>query len=243
MIGVTCPSSTLCLTSGVTANPDGPYSGAILASIDGGTTWQVAQLPTGTLGIGSVVCPSATQCIAAGAALLVSNDGGLTWTDSSVSGGTQALRSIVCLRATTCIAVGANPQGATATNASAVAIMTTNGGESWTQATLPAGSAFLDQIDCVSATQCVAAGPGTIQGGPAAFFTTENGGSTWATSPSPPSSLSLIAGISCSSLSTCAVVGREGNNQPATSSTTNGTTWSTQPLTGEATPPTTEGSS
>jgi photosystem II stability/assembly factor-like uncharacterized protein len=237
LIGANCPSTSLCVASGVTNNPDGAYRGAIVRSTDGGASWQPATLPSGTGGIGGVVCPSATDCIAVGEALLVSNDGGSTWSATTVPGGTGALRSITCATATQCVALGANPEGITDTNATAFAIVTNDGGNIWTKETLPAGTSNLDQISCSSSTQCVAAGVNPNPMGPAPLFESGDGGQSWAKASSSPSSMSAIAGVACPTIDHCAFVGRQGGGRSATAASSDLTSFVTTVVSGNALPP------
>jgi photosystem II stability/assembly factor-like uncharacterized protein len=240
LLGTTCPTSTICLAVGVTENPTGPYAGAVVRSTDGGETWSTVTLPQGTAGIGDIACPTSTTCIAVGASVLESTDAGASWAVAAVSGGPGTLRTISCLSSTTCIAVGPNVQGATDPDAPADAVITTDGGTTWSQDSLPAGSASLEQISCTAATQCFAGGPSTTITGPAAFFSTSDAGSTWTESSSPPTGLSSIAGLSCPAANECAVVGRQADRQAATAASSDVTSWTTTTLPGDATPPATD---
>jgi photosystem II stability/assembly factor-like uncharacterized protein len=237
LIGADCRATSLCVASGVTNNPDGAYRGAIVRSTDGGASWQPATLPSGTGGIGDVVCPSASDCIAVGEALLVSNDGGSTWSATTVPGGTGALRSITCATATQCVAVGSNPEGITDTSATAFAIVTDDGGNTWTKETLPTGTSNLDQISCSSGTQCVAAGVNPNPTAPAPLYESGDGGQTWAKAPSSPSSMSAIAGVACPAASHCAFVGRQGGGRSATAASSDLTSFVTTVVSGNAVPP------
>jgi photosystem II stability/assembly factor-like uncharacterized protein len=243
MIGVTCLSTQTCLAAGVTSEQAGPYAGVILISTNGGLSWTSSTLPPGTYGIGDVVCPTSSRCIAVGAQILVSSDGGQTWSTATVPGGTQALRSIACSSSTTCVAIGPNSDAVSNPNATTVAIMTTDGGSTWTQDAFPTGSASLEQISCPSSSQCFAGGPSLTQNGPAAFFTSSNSGASWTAAPSAPKGISAVAGLSCPAVNDCAVVGRQANGQAATAASTDLTTWATTTLPGDAVPPPTDATS
>ncbi len=240
LIGADCPSTSLCVVAGVTNNPTGPYAGAVLRSTDGGTTWQSATVPPGTLGIGDVACPTSTDCIAIGASLLVSHNGGATWSSTTVPGGTGPLRSISCSSATQCVAIGANPQGLQDPAAPAVAVETSDGGDTWTSLSLPAGSAPLNEVSCSTGTQCVAGGSSPTPGGAAPLFQSSDGGVTWTQDASPPPDISAIAGLSCPAANQCAIVGRQLDRTAATAASSDLSTWSTTTLPGNATPPSTD---
>jgi photosystem II stability/assembly factor-like uncharacterized protein len=237
MLGVSCPTTSTCLSVGVTSNPEGPYAGAIVRSTDGASTWSNDTLPRGTQGIGDVVCPNATQCIAVGQSILESNDAGVSWTAEGVPGGTQALRSVACSSATTCVAIGANAQGLANPGVPTVAIVTTDGGNTWAQDSFPANTASLDQISCSASGQCFAGGPSETQGGPAPFLSSGDGGLSWTPATTSPSGISAIAGLSCPAANDCAVVGRAANGQAATSASQDGTTWASALVSGQTAPP------
>jgi photosystem II stability/assembly factor-like uncharacterized protein len=240
LIGADCPSTSLCVATGVIDNPTGPFSPAIVRSTDGGSTWQTASIPPGTLGIGDVACPSTTECIAVGASLLVSQDGGATWATTTVPGGTGPLRTISCVSATNCIAIGSNPQGLSDNNAAALAIESTDGGNTWNSLTLPPGTATVDQISCSTTAQCVAGGLSATADGKAPLYQSSDGGTTWSAVASAPSAISEIAGISCPATHQCAMVGRQIDRKAATAASSDLGTWVTTTLPGTAVPPSTD---
>jgi photosystem II stability/assembly factor-like uncharacterized protein len=229
LLGVACATKTDCLSVGVAPNRTGAAFPRMMRTTDGGTSWSSVGLPT-SAGIESVSCPSASFCVAVGDAVLVSEDGGATWTARNVDGGAEGLNSVACASPTYCVAVGPNPAGLSQPAASAFAIVTKDGGSTWGQLALPAGSALVHTITCPDATDCVAAGPnvsGTYQGSPT-YLTTSDGGANWAMS-APPTGISDIAGLSCVSTSNCLVVGRTGTTS-VSAATTDGASWSSTSL-------------
>jgi photosystem II stability/assembly factor-like uncharacterized protein len=240
LLGAACVTTSVCVATGIVDNPTGAYDGTVVRSTDGGASWQTASVPDGAYGIADVTCPSATDCVAVGASLLVSHDGGATWTATTVPGGTGELRTVSCSSTTECVAIGPNPQGLHDPSAPALAIATSDGGDSWTSLTLPPGSATLDQISCSSATQCLAGGLSPTIGNPAPFYQSSDGGTQWTQATSAPSGLSAIAGIACPVANHCAVVGRQTDGKAATGVSSDLTTWSTKPLPGDAVPPSTD---
>jgi hypothetical protein len=205
LLGVVCPSTSLCLASGENEQVSSPQA-EIYRSTDQGTTWTLASTPPQVVGIAAMACPTASTCIAVGSAVLVSSDGGATWAPVGVTGGIQNLNSISCASATTCVAVGPNPEGPFTHSLPADAIVTTNGGSSFSNLTLPPYTASVFEISCSTNLTCLASGAeGTGQSG-AAFAVSSDGGATWST-PTPPPDFVGVAGISCVSDGTCVLVG------------------------------------
>lgn len=211
VLGVTCASSTLCLAVGVVPVATGPYGGVILRSSDGGASWQQASVPPGTPGLGSVSCTSARRCIAVGATILVSSDGGRTWKVQTVQGGVGPLTSISCTTTAHCLAVGGNPAGIVDATAPAISVATSDGGSTWSDVSLPPGSASLDQVTCPSAAECFTAGVQPRAHGASLWEETTDGGASWQP-VGAPSGLSAIAGVSCPHGAGCVVVGRAGKD-------------------------------
>lgn len=226
LLGVTCLSGGVCLSTGVTPNPTGPYAGVILRSTDAGTSWSAVDLPGGTTGLGAVACPTTTRCIAVGATIMTTDDAGATWQERTVDGGMQALRSISCSSATVCVAVGPNAEGAVNPSVPGFAVITHDGGNSWQPVALPAATAAVDQVDCTNAGACLAGGSqlGGQHGAP--LETTSDGGGSW-TSTSPPNGVSQISGMACPVTDNCVMVGRSGA-QAITASTGDGHSWAVQ---------------
>jgi photosystem II stability/assembly factor-like uncharacterized protein len=225
LLGVSCPTSTTCVSAGVSPGNDGPYDGQLLVSSDGGNTWSVPTLPTEVGALGSVDCPSANFCVAVGAQILVSDDGGQTWTAQFVDGGTGILRSVSCSSPTACVALGSNPDGVDDAQAAAFGIVTTDGGATWTSTTMPEGSWTVNGISCSNGADCTIGGLSTT-GGTAPAWTSTDGGNTW-TSVDLPSGVSAVASLSCQSDTECVLVGLQGS-QPVSGSS-QGSQWTISP--------------
>jgi photosystem II stability/assembly factor-like uncharacterized protein len=186
-------------------------------------------MPSGTQALGGVACPTPTFCVGVGGGVDVSNDGGLTWAQRNIPNGlTSALRSVTCTSATRCIAVGANVEGENDSTLPGEAIVTTDGGATWQSQTMPANTAFVDQITCVGGTQCFAEGSDDTKNGPAAFEESSDGGSTWKQT-APPAGMTQVADVACPAVSQCVAVGRQGF-QPVTDTTGDGSSWTTTTL-------------
>ncbi|MGH9090687.1 MAG: WD40/YVTN/BNR-like repeat-containing protein [Acidimicrobiales bacterium] len=219
LLGVSCATTTDCLTVGVTPNPTGPYGGVLLRSTDGGGTWQPVTLPRGTPGLEAVTCPTKTRCVAVGGTVLRSVDGGKSWKVAPVAGGIQGLRSVSCTNASHCTSMGPNPEGVFNPTVAGDAIVTTDGGATWHALKLPTGTASLEDLTCPSATRCYAGGPELVATRGATFETSTDAGTTWQ-AQQPPHGMSQISAMACPTATTCVMVGRSGT-QPVTAASSN----------------------
>jgi len=114
---------------------------------------------------------------------------------SSAQASTGDLRSVSCPSTSTCYAAG----GAALT--SPVVAKTSDGGHSWRQLPVAAGSNYFYGISCPSSSSCVAVGyNGAIQ-------TTADGGASWTVRANPyAGSYHEIRAVSCGSVSACVAV-------------------------------------
>jgi hypothetical protein len=222
LLAVTCQGTTLCIAGGIdegVADPTGEdlqMQAVAYSSSDGGQTWTQGSIPMGIAGIASVVCLTSTKCIAVGSNVLVSSNSGQTWTPVGVAGGTNQLFSISCSTSSDCVAVGSNPAGTFNPNLPGDAIVTTNGGSSFTAVKLPAATAAISDVSCAST--CMAGGAtGTGMSAPV-FLTSSDGGSTWSAAQPPPG-FGAVAGLFCPPSGSCVAVGSSGNGASATPTT------------------------
>jgi photosystem II stability/assembly factor-like uncharacterized protein len=228
LLGVSCPSGTgTCVAVGVIPNDGGPLNGAIITSNDSGVTWSVPSTKFTLGALGGVSCASGSYCVAVGAQILVTNDGGQTWIQEFVSGGTSVLRTVSCGSSTTCVAIGANPMGATHNSEPGVEIQSTDGGTSWSDVSLPAGSWLVNALACPIASDCVLSGPSSNATGTPAW-TSSDGGSTWSAS-ALPSAVSAVSSISCVTATSCVYVGLAGTS-PTSGSNASSSGWSNAPI-------------
>jgi photosystem II stability/assembly factor-like uncharacterized protein len=228
---VSCVNTENCVGVGWTSGNNG---GSEIMTSDGGMTWQSA-IGYGTVGylpsLTNVACDSSTSiCIGVGPDLAMSSDMGQTWQEFGVPGGISgAVSSIACLPSTTtCVMVGPNAEGIFDPNAPAIAFITTDGGETWTNiaSSFPPATATIRSISCPTSSTCYASGyVGDIGA------STSDGGQTWSSFNDPsnvtPSSGTDFASedLSCGSASTCVMVGT-GSSGPAAAYTTSGAaTW------------------
>lgn len=178
---ISCPTRSDCWA--VASYP----SSVVLATTNGGTTWQVeyskGNVPAGDYSGPSpmaISCPTSTTCVAVGAALLTTSDGGVTWTQRSIRDLATyiALYSVSCATSVDC--------WAGAYNGSILA--SADGGSTWSPryTPAPATAATLGGISCPTAADCVAVGnPGTV-------VSTNDGGSTWSYQQLPATGLTAV---------------------------------------------------
>jgi hypothetical protein len=228
---IDCPSPTICLLGG-----NGPA-----VSTDGGTNWQPAALP-GTLpagsaaaavsfpgGIPTMACSSPADCVVDSLPTLYSRDGGVSWlvSDSSIgtsdpgapSSGTFS-DAVSCGDANGCVAIGiAGP-----TDTRLALSVTTDGGATWTPASLPPLlDPTGDQLDANGEPDVVCFGDGRCSAiasmGAAGQSTTylvvlesNDGGKTWTLDPLAQTAAtdSFIANA-CSS-ARCLLAGGDGQS-------------------------------
>jgi photosystem II stability/assembly factor-like uncharacterized protein len=156
--------------------------------------------------------------------IVKTENGGGSWSllPSSAINLTQGgVSAVSCPSATHCVGVGGQ-MGLAQHATVASAVFTTNGGSSWTKASMPY-AAFSDNetvlrgVSCPTTSQCVAVGSGGI------LVTSSNGGSTWTGRKS--GTTETLRGVSCPTTSDCHAVGDGGT---VIASTNGGKTWSAQ---------------
>lgn len=148
--------------------------------------------------------------------ILATADGGATWVSEPVPAEIGWLSAVSCASATDCVAVG--DQGPLGPNASGAALVTTNGGTSWTPVAVP-GTFGLSGVSCPSTSDCFAVGY-TPTGPPAVIISTTDGGTNWGIK-SLPSAISIPSAISCRSTTECIVTG----GAAALTTTDGGVSW------------------
>jgi hypothetical protein len=120
--GISCPSTQDCVAVG-------QNSSFQVFSPDGGTTWTVSTLATGTQIVGgnapainAISCSDTLRCVAVGEYLpsenvtyetpvLATSDGGTTWSSQASNPNDADLQAVTCVTASSCWAVGFTSKG------------------------------------------------------------------------------------------------------------------------------------
>lgn len=229
LLGVSCSGQGQCIAVGVSPNHFGPFTGIIDTSLDGGTSWTLATLPSADIpGLNDVACPTTNECVAVGDAILTSNDGGQTWSRQTVPNGMDGVKSIACPSSNVCIAIGPNASGVSNPSSGADEVISTDGGSTWTNEAMPAGTWNLEQVVCAGTTTCYSGGVPTTGAGAGVFLVSGNQSSSWSSLP-PPGDLTAVAAMACGGSTNCVAVG-QSTSGPAIAATSDGTTWSVQPV-------------
>jgi len=210
---LTCLSADTCYALGVVSDepssssaPGSPPNDAIATTTDGGQTWTPVTLPAAISG-SRLFCLTATTCtllgIGAGGSsvFLQSADGGRTW--SSEPGPSELtaddfVGGLACTTAIRCTAI-AMPHQVAAGSGDIMSLTTSDDGQSWSEAPLPAGfNGIPDGLTCTSQGDCVVVGSDKgFPGGNAGAAYSRDGGATWTSSTVPPGASDLHS-VSCS---------------------------------------------
>ncbi len=218
-LSVTCVNVSDCLIAGDARARRGRVTtsrGLILASTDGGLSWQEASLPTSpyvSSVVNDIACPSASQCYALAAVsgysdsmVYTSTDGGLAWSFQGQQEG--VLRSLACITVEECAAVGvAPPPRANQISFAGTGAATADGWLTSRKASLPSNAWNLSGVACPSST-CYAVGT-THSPGQGAVVRSDDGGVAWAAMTIPAAAGEAFDAISCPTATEC-VFGGEG---------------------------------
>ncbi len=210
LFSVSCPTTSLC----VAVSGERYTAGKILTSTDptgGAAAWNVAQLDE-TLDFRGVSCGTPTLCVATAqqGRLLVSTDptgGPAAWTELGTPGGPGDLQGVSCAATVLCVTGNAGGNILSSTNPTSLS--------SWREAD-GGPSVQVTGVSCLPTRQCVAVdnnGDVLISNDPT------RGRSSWSQTQlipyvQPPSELdqplNALFGVSCVSVSFCALVGADG---------------------------------
>jgi hypothetical protein len=223
---VACSSTSACTLAGEETNAAGSGTHTLVERWNG-SKWSVQATPNLASGKGAlygVACVSATSCYAVGDSLakngnppLIEHWNGKTWSIQTVphpAGVPYTFYTIACRSNTDCTA-GGEVDGAG--GAGTTLMMHWNGSKWSLQATpaTPGESAFVSDVRCPSATQCLAVGDTYTPAGNGAIedvngFAEEWNGHTWTMLPTA----ALASGtttdffaVACPAVSKCVIVG------------------------------------
>ena len=220
--GVSCPTTTDCMAVG-SNGASLPGSGVVLTTTDGGATWNPVAAPTGALTVTTVTCSSVTSCQA------IVNDGSFVWSAVSTDFGQawqregnlpflfEAGDDLSCTVGAACLVAGYAPTG-TGTGEGAIAL-SSDGGQTWSLASVPNGIGVLRSATCSDVTDCLAAGSTStsindVVPAQGALLHSADGGHTWQPATSPPP-VQNVFDMECPSATICAMVGTVWKGTPA----------------------------
>jgi hypothetical protein len=246
---VSCVTPTNCFAVGDAFNGFGVTT---LIERWNGTSWSIVASPNpaGTSRVLTAVsCATASMCVAVGQYLsgttvkpLAELWNGSTWSivATPAPGGTGSLNAVTCVSATSCFAAGS----AAVANGSKPLVERWNG-TAWSIATTPNPDPtryiVLNGVGCVTATNCLAAGTSTANGGEnSKTMVLRWNGIAWSVVASPNSSsdYTFLNDVACASTTNCFAVGGSQtfflDDPHSIVERWNGTTWSmvTSPDTG-----------
>jgi photosystem II stability/assembly factor-like uncharacterized protein len=216
--GVACPTKVDCLAVGT----NGSSSGVAVVTHDGGAHWASATTPPGALAVQSVDCIGLAGCTA-----LVSNgtavwsarttDFGQTWTQmGNLPSSFVTAGALFCVSGGACLVPGYVPTSAG--HGQGGLALSRDGGQTWTGASVPAGTGVLQAVECPSTSLCLASGSTSttvsdVAAAQGLLLRSADGGSTWSVATAPP--VDDGYGVACPSAQLCALVGANWEGNPA----------------------------
>jgi photosystem II stability/assembly factor-like uncharacterized protein len=213
LAAIGCASRRICMAVGGAA-VGGVDQGLVLLMSDR-KAWTVDHAPAGASDLVALSCVSPHFCMVVasqGPAYWAASttDGGVVWQHlGPLPGGLAGVSSLTCTTTATCLAAGNMP--ATPGKGAAAVAVTSDGGMTWTEATMPSGTGPLHGVVCPAPSECLTVGSrstttiGVAQGQGEVLASTD-GGSTWTTGAAP-AFVGDAFGAACPTASDCVVVG------------------------------------
>ncbi len=244
-IQLSCPADNTCYAlHEVAAGSQTVFQMELAVTTDGGVSWTAITLPAEIGVVASFSCASADTCAVLGLNLagnpvfLETTDGGQTWSTHAGPPELKAntkVNTIDCLSVTNCLAVVSGYKG----SGYAVALTTSDGGASWSDAALPASFVPMLGAQCLSGGTCVMTGFDSVtpdgsaipvDSGAAVYST--DGGATWSLATVPPGT-AILPTLSCADATDClAFSHRRATQSTVLRSTDGGATWTNVAATG-----------
>lgn len=219
--GVSCPTPTQCMAVGTTG-ASLPGSGVVVVTADAGAMWAPASAPSTALTVISVSCASAANCtaiVSQGTVIWAAHsaDFGQSWQqEGNLPASFVAGNDLFCM-GDTCLVPGYIPTGDG--HGGGALALSTDGGQTWTQASTPSGIGVLRSASCTSPASCLAAGTTTttvsdVVPAKGQLLASTDGGHTWVSATSP-AAVDDVYAIACPSAQQCAIVGTKWFGFPA----------------------------
>jgi photosystem II stability/assembly factor-like uncharacterized protein len=141
----------------------------------------------------------------------VTTDGGHTWSSSAMPGTFRGY-ALECNAQDFCIAGGGEPTSYRLTDPTthgdpAAVLYSSDGGVTWSRASVPAGGNLIPSISCADPSHCMAVDNTVGTAHRSGVLISDNGGQTWSASPSRNLTQLNLESISCPSDSDCWVSG------------------------------------
>jgi photosystem II stability/assembly factor-like uncharacterized protein len=217
---ISCPDIHLCMAVGLSGTGT---AGIVLTTRSGGAGWVQATAPAGAVVITSVECTDPSDCTA------VASDGTNFWSTHSANFGQSWQRegnlpvglqdagNLSCVADATCLVTGFLPT--TAGHGQGAIVLSSDGGATWANASVPTGTGLMQGVVCASIDSCLAVGTtsstvSAIVPAHGALLQSDDGGHTWVDSPARPP-VDDIYGVACPSTTICVIVGTNWISTPA----------------------------
>jgi photosystem II stability/assembly factor-like uncharacterized protein len=214
---LTCIDADICAALGV----DASGAATLLETTGGGASWVTAAGPSDLTSANDVTelsCTSAASCVAVsadpdgstGAAMsFVTDTGGASWRESALPAGFVPAR-LQCFPSGSCVVAGL----AQAAQGSTI-LRSTDGGITWSPASVTSGLGPLTSLSCADSSDCVA----TFFGGDRSateVLTSTDGGASWNAVAAVGLPAGAVTGLSCSGTAACWASGIAGRAAVAT---------------------------
>ncbi len=194
----------------------------VLTTQDGGRAWSQAGAPANAISIAGVTCQGIGMCIAIvtnGTTLWSSRstDFGATWQQAgNLPASFLGATGLECDGAGSCLVAGYVPAGAG--HGTGALALSSDDGQTWEGATVPAGVGLLQSVACATPTSCFAGGTTSttvsdVVPAKGQLLQSVDGGHTWSAAPVPP--VDDAYGLDCPSARLCSMVGTDWAGTPA----------------------------
>jgi hypothetical protein len=208
-----CASANTCAVLGL----DLAGHPVFLETTDGGQTWSTRAGPSelnANTQVNTIDCLSATTCLAVVsgykgsgyAAALTTSDGGASWSDGALPASFVPTLGAQCLSGGACVMTGfdsVTPDSSATSVDSGAAAYSTDGGATWSPATVPPGTGILRGLSCADATDCLTTSFSDGTTAESTVLRSTDGGAIWTDVAGAGLSGALVTGMSCPASTEC----------------------------------------